>query len=577
MDSQDLKSSLTQSKIETEVIYIGKKLVTIFFLLFSLALFGQSGVNGFLEDFELKTAVVPLSQKMKKPADKPTIAVTVNSLDTLGKVSKYIYGNNVNLWMGQIVTETELMSHIKLLSPNIIRFPGGNISNVYFWDRDVGNEPDDVPDSLYGMDGKKIPADFWWYGENDSSNTISLENYYRLLAETESTGSICVNFSYSRYGTGSDPVAQAAHYAADWVRFDNGRSRFWEIGNEDFGPWQAGFRIDTTLNQDGQPEIINGEIYGKHFLVFADSMRVAAREIGSEIYIGAQLVENLEGNAWNPVTHKWNEAFFRVCGDAADFFIVHSYYTPYEQDSAPELILQTAETETRHMMNYLKQATEDYRIQMKPVALTEWNIFAMGSQQMVSFINGMHATIVLAELADNGFSMACRWDFANGFNNGNDHGMFNNCDEPDVPAWNPHPDFFYMYYFQRFFGDHVVGATVEGNDDLLVYASRFYSGQLGIIVVNKGKSDEIVALNVPGLKVGKNYYLYRLTGGEDNGEFSRSVFVNNIGPTNSNGGPIKGLESIPAWAFKTKGGVIFNSPARSVQFILLEAEAGKHL
>ncbi len=44
--------------------------------------------------------------------------------------------------------------------------------------------------------------------------------------------------------------------------------------------------IDTALNKDGQPQIISGELYGKHFKVFADSMKAAAEEIGATIYIG---------------------------------------------------------------------------------------------------------------------------------------------------------------------------------------------------------------------------------------------------------------------------------------------------
>ena len=34
---------------------------------------------------------------------------------------------------------------------------------------------------------------------------------------------------------------------------------------------------------DGQPEIITGALYGKHFKVFTDSMRAAAAEIGATI------------------------------------------------------------------------------------------------------------------------------------------------------------------------------------------------------------------------------------------------------------------------------------------------------
>ena len=56
--------------------------------------------------------------------------------------------------------------------------------------------------------------------------------------------------------------------------------------------------IDTALNKDGQPQIITGELYGKHFKVFVDSMKKAAAEIGATIYIGGQVV--IDGpTSWN--------------------------------------------------------------------------------------------------------------------------------------------------------------------------------------------------------------------------------------------------------------------------------------
>src|SRR4030095_17136725 len=98
-------------------------------------------------------------------------------------------------------------------------------------------------------------------------------------------------------------VASAAHLAADWVRYDNGRTKYWEIGNESNGTWQAGYRIRTQNNKDGQPEFITGELYGRHFKQFADSMRKAANEISKTIFIGAQLLER-PADPWQTATDK---------------------------------------------------------------------------------------------------------------------------------------------------------------------------------------------------------------------------------------------------------------------------------
>src|SRR5699024_3525589 len=178
----------------------------------------------------------------------------------------------------------KLLQYIKDLSPHIIRAPGGSISDIYFWN-ELSAPPSDAPAQLLDGDGNEVPGDYW-FGKNTADWTLSIDHYYQVLQQTNSEGIITVNYAYARYGTGSHPVQAAAHLAAEWVRYDNGRTKYWEVGNENNGDWEAGYRIDVSNNQDGQPEIITGKLYGKHFKVFADSMRAAASEIGSTIYIG---------------------------------------------------------------------------------------------------------------------------------------------------------------------------------------------------------------------------------------------------------------------------------------------------
>ena len=120
-----------------------------------------------------------------------------------------------------------------------------------------------------------------------------------------------------------------------------------------------------------------------------------------------------------------------------------------------------------------------------------------------------------------------------------------------------------------------MNTSVTGNPNVLAYASRFNSGHASIVVVNKGKAEQIIKIELQQTKAGKKYYLYSLTGGDDNGEFSQSVYVNNVGPTNTTGGPIGNLLEIPAWSYITDGNIIFPSPARSVQFILLDIQDGQ--
>jgi hypothetical protein len=77
-----------------------------------------------------------------------------------------------------------------------------------------------------------------------------------------------------------------------------------------------------------------------------------------------------------------------------------------------------------------------------------------------------------------------------------------------------------------------------------------------------------VKLETEGFSVGR-YYWYTLTGSNDNGEFSRKVLVNGMGPSGIAGGPLN-YESIRANAAIGQGNVTIEVPARSAVYILLE-------
>lgn len=535
---------------------------------------GNQSAGFFLDSWAPKTIQAPEHESKNKPGGNLDSRIQINTENVITKVPDAIYGNNTNPYIGQMVTEPTLLQHLRDLSPHLIRAPGGNLSNLYFWNREPGNPPEDVPpaNQLLEADGTTREDEAYWYGKNQQSWTLSLENYYQMLEETGTDGIISVNYAYARYGKGPNPVQTAAGYAADWVRYDNGRTKYWEIGNENYGEWQAGYRINTETNKDGQPEFINGELYAEHVKVFVDSMRKAAEEVGAEIKVGAQLIERDANESWvTETTRNWNERYFGASEGVADYYIVHNYYTAQE-DVGPEKIISSAQEVTSDMMQWMNETTSANGAEMKPIALTEWNIFASGSQQMVSDISGVHASMVLGELIKYEYGMAARWDIANGWSNGNDHGMFNAGDAPGgVPKWNPRPDFFHMYFFQKFFGDRMVWSGVQGDNSLVSYASTFSSGKVGVVIANKGTEAKLADINLRNSEAGDRYYWYTLSNAK-NVAFSRKVFINGQGPNGVAGGP-DNYKNISAYSAKTGGeeGIKFEVPPQSVVYLLIGA------
>ena len=257
-------------------------------------------------------------------------------------------------------------------------------------------------------------------------------------------------------------------------------------------------------------------------------MRAAAAEVGNtNIKIGAVLTTT-DDRANNAGVSNWNAGVLSAAGNSPDFFVVHNYYTPYADNSTASVILGTPASQTSLMMNWVKTSVQSAGVTQKPVAMDEWNIQATGSSQQVSNIAGIHAVMTLGEILSNQISMASRWDMANAWGTGSvagdDQGMFSNSSnsseaEPGAPAWNPRPAFFYMYYFQKFFGDRMVASSVSGSTDILSYGSSWSSGQAGTVLVNTGSADHVVKISFKNFAAGSNFYYYTLNGGTDNAPF----------------------------------------------------------
>lgn len=527
----------------------------------------EKTVGFFLDNWTAKNFTSPTDFTLSAVPETTSSTVTVDYAKVITKIPSSIYGNNANLWSGKMITNTPLVTDITNLKPNIIRFPGGSISDVYFWN--AASNPSTVPSKLIKADGTEENSNFW-FGKNDADWTISLDNYYQLLQLTNSKGIITINYGYARYGTGVNPVEDAAKLAADWVTYDKGRTQYWEIGNEVYADWEASYRINTANNKDGQPELLNGQLYAQHFKIIAAAMRKAAAAVGiSNIKIGAVMVET-QPASYLPDCHKtWNDKLLKNIDGKADYYVIHNYYTNYNTNAPAAEILETPKAVTAKMMSFCKNELAITNNEIKPFALDEWNIFSTGSKQQVSHVNGMHAVLLLGEVLKNKIGLAARWDLANGWANGDDHGMFSNGDEPEIPKGNPRPAFYHMYFFQKYMGDRLIEANKDANGNYEVYASSFSDGKMGLAFVNKATTPINIKIKLDNFLTGKKMYWYTLVGDNDNGEFSRKVIINGAKPTLVAGGPSNYATLKPFSAETTKGTNV-TLPARSSVFVVIE-------
>ena len=525
-------------------------------------------IGFFLDDWQPKNFTAP-SYVESSVVSSAENTVTVDATSIITKIPLSEFGQNAVWWMGPIANEAKFIDPITKLHPHIIRFPGGSTSDVYFWNAQEGATPSDAPAMIADESGvKKNPS--YIYGKSNLNWQCNLDNYYSMLQQTNNKGIITVNYGYARYGTGTDPVAAAAHLAADWVRYDNGRTKLWEIGNENFGSWEWGYRIDPALNKDGQPEFVTGALYAQHFKVFADSMRKAAMEVGSTIHIGAVVFDNPATESWlSNTTRSWNTGVMWGVKNTADFYVVHNYFTPYNENSNASAIFSSALSVPSTQMDFLTQALQANGATIKPIVMDEWNMWAKDSKQQVSNASGVFAILVLGESIKNKYGMAARWDLLNGWNNGDDHGLFSPGDEPGISKWSPRPSFYYMYFFQKMLGDRLVNSSVPGNTNIKAYASTYSSGELNVTLVNTSSSPLNIEVKMKNFYSGKRFYWYNLEGSNDNGEFSRKVLVNGSGPAFDAGGPAD-YATLKARSALTANGIKVTVPARGAVIMAVD-------
>lgn len=526
-------------------------------------------IGFFLDDWLAKTFTAPIFEEAIL-AVAATSTITVDATDIITKIPLSEFGHNAVWWMGPVAGDARIIDPITNLHPHIIRFPGGSSSDAYFWNATQDARPADAPVMINDDAGvKKEPG--YSYGKTNYNWQCNLDNYYTMLQQTNNKGIITINYGYARYGIGSNPVAVAAHLAADWVRFDNGRTKLWEIGNENYGNWEWGYRIDVSANKDGQPEYLTGALYAQHFKVFVDSMQKAATEIGNKIYIGAVTAESPSTESWQTNTRRtWNAGMMPGINNKADFFVVHNYFTPYNTNANAAIILGSALTEAETVIKFVTQTLQTNGATVKPIAMDEWNMFSIGSKQQVSNTSGVFAVLVMGEALKNKYGMSARWDVLNGWSNGDDHGLFSNGDEPGAVAkWTPRPSFYYMYYLQKMLGDRLVNSTVLGSSAVKSYASTYTSGQVNVNLVNTSGTAQTVEIKMKNFYSGSRFYWYSLEGSNDNGEFSRKVLVNGNGPAGDAGGPVT-YTTLKARSTVTTNGIKVTIPPLGAVMLVID-------
>lgn len=514
---------------------------SVFLLLFNICfLVFNSQLNAFFEDWEPRTfnnfTNIDLQPEVNS---SPDVVVNINTSNIIADVLPSHFGTNMTHFLGQsVINDNDFMSNLKNLGKTILRYPGGNGSNQFFWD---GNIPSTILNDSQITINNLIDGSGW---------RISPDEFVQILDSTSGSGIIAVNASYARYGTSSNPIETAASYAASFVRHMNqtlnANIKYWEVGNENYGPWQAGYLVNG--------DTIDGIKYGDIFNVFADSMKTA----DPLIKIGAVLYRH------DGVYNDWSKKVLSKVENKADFLIIHNYFRrkPNPNNVTYQEML-TSLGQVQQDVNRVKNMVASYTNKPSdyfPIAITEFN--SKTGEREISMANAIFITQALGEQIKNGFAASILWSFQNGLDShGGDHGMTAR-NSTILPDHYPRPVFYIYHFFQKFMGDRLIWSYCS-DTAVKSYASKFSSDTRGIILVNNSSNFKTVDLDLGSDTMRYNYYWYEVYA---NNETDKKIFINGQTSNFNEGGP-ENYASIPPFYRPVNGNNKFELKPYSVNFI----------
>ena len=509
-----------------------------FFLLCCIS--GYSQLTTFFEDWEIRNYSIPINvTQSTEIASNSTVNINVNLSNQIGNVLPTHFGTNLTHFLGESsLNETDFMDNLNNLGDVFFRYPGGNGSNQFFWD---GNVPSSILNDDQITVNDLIDGTGW---------RISPDEFSNVLIQTNSQGIIAVNASYATYGTAPNATQVAAGYAADFVRHMNNNLnaniKYWEVGNENYGPWQAGHTVNGIQ--------ISGTDYGNIFNVFVDSMKAA----DPTIKIGAVIFPH------DGVYNNWSRNVLHKVQNTADFLIIHDYFkrknnpnnVTYDEMMVSVDEVQQDVNNVNNMVTLYTSKPSNYY----PIAMTEYN--SKTGEREISMANAIFVARVLAEQIKNQIGMSLIWSFQNGLDShGGDHGITAR-NSTIVPKNTPRPVYFVYRYINQFFGDKMFW-SYSSDTSINSYVTKFGNGDLGMMVVNHTNQSKIIEYDFGSYNLKDNFYWYELYATD---ETDKKVFINGITSNLSEGGP-SDYAQVPAFTRLVNSNTKFEIKPYSVNFI----------
>ncbi len=514
--------------------------------------------NFFEETWTQRQYVVPTSStEFPLNKGKVTNKITINTSNVIAKVLPTHFGANTTFRNG-----SDQLSRTNLYEGKItlMRYPAGSGSNLFFFD---GKIPADVS-TCVDKKGNVLSFDAI---NGNNAKTMTPQLFASFKQRTNSEAIVAVNYFYARYGkTASglraDRVKQAAEYAAEFVKRMNielgANIKYWEVGNECYGPWEHGFDVDGLGK-------LTGDEYGEDFNIFAKAMKA----VDPTIKVGAVLTKSNESAGGDVVSDAeiWNKGVISQVKNSADFFILHEYFTTASAatvdnlNKATSLIADDMNNTKSQIEQYTQKSASDY-----PVIMTEFN--SRGALN-TSMYNAVFVSQIIGEQIKAGYGLSSIWASEWKWTEQDCKSLFA-VGDPHQKDYTARPSYLPYYYLARCFGDRMVSA-ISSNNNIRAYASTFDGSDIGVMITNTSSS----AIDI-NLKFGNSnsnfvadwYYCYS-DGINVDQENYKKFYVNGMTSTTIGGGPE--LDNVIPYKSYINENTIINIKPYSVIYMVLRS------
>jgi hypothetical protein len=392
----------------------------------------------------LAAIVSSIGLRAASAADDPPVeaTVTVDAGQILRTMDpQRLGGTNVAMWYYPGTYDApQVQQWMPELRARYIRMPGGSWANGIFWNgHGVRGADGKVDPSKVGSDG--YPAVD--YSDYAPSFRVSDKDLHPEAGDWHGHVDVKKQHEFIQAIPGSQAMAcpnagtGRAVDAAEWVKWANLKMgydvRYWEIGNELGGSWEAGTALPFGKGQ------LTAEMYTKRY----NDMASAMRAVDPTIKIGSC---------------PFVEEALRDCGQNVDFVSIHTYpgSTTLSEAQMFADIARSVERETAPVKKWIRQYQPQRENQIE-IAYSEWNLG--GGVDNSRMFSGLWSSIFLGELARNGVAMANQWDCFSDLFFGSEDGYARKSEYYALWLWN------------NYMGDRLIQAA-SSNQTVYTYASR---------------------------------------------------------------------------------------------------------